>query len=86
MKKIIILLFLLCLRGSVYACEVCKAKQPAGLKDITHGTGPQGSADLFIIWGAVVIVGVTLFLSVKYLVKPQEVAPDHIKNSILYGR
>lgn len=81
------LLFLLFLAGasvSAYACEVCQARQPEALKGITHGTGPQGDADLIIIWGAVVIVAVTLFLSIKYLVKPQESAPDHIKNSILW--
>lgn len=89
MKKIRSLLLLLFLTGlsvTSYACEVCRERQPAGWKGISHGTGPQGNTDLVIIWGAVAIVGVTLFLSVKYLVKPQESAPDHIKNRILWKR
>ncbi|WP_367915556.1 hypothetical protein [Leadbetterella sp. DM7] len=85
MKKIIkmMVLLLACLPVSGYACEVCKSRQPAALSGITHGSGPQGNADYMIIWGAVVIVGITLFLSIKYLVKPQESAPDHIKNIII---
>lgn len=81
-----LLTFLLFLTGapvSAYACEVCRARQPEALRGITHGAGPQGDADLIIIWGAVAIVGFTLFLSIRYLVSPQESAPDHIKNSIL---
>ena len=79
----IALLFLACLAAPAFACEVCQSRQPAALKGITHGAGPQADTDLIIIWGAVAIVGVTLFLSIKYLVRPQESAPDHIKNSII---
>lgn len=81
MKKIGIFIFLLFLHVSSFACEVCKARQPAGWK--THGTGPQGTIDMIIIWGAVAIVGVTLVLSIRYLVAPRESTPDHIKNSII---
>lgn len=88
MQKIIKLIFLLviCLPVSSLACEVCQARQPKALKGITHGTGPEAAFDMVIIWGAVAIVGITLFLSIKYLVRPKESAPDHIKNIILYGR
>lgn len=88
MKQIVklMLLFVTGLPSSAYACEVCRAKQPEVLKGITHGAGPQGNTDLVIIWGAVAIVGITLFLSIKYLVKPQESAPDHIKNIVIYGK
>ena len=79
----IALLFLACLAAPAFACEVCQSRQPAALKGIIHGSGPQADTDLIIIWGAVAIVGVTLFLSIKYLVRPQESAPDHIKNSII---
>jgi len=69
--------------GKVWACEVCKSKQPKGLADITHGSGPGGNLDYIIVWGAAIIVTITLGMSLKFLIKPQENQPDHIKNSIL---
>ncbi|AOR27936.1 hypothetical protein FORMB_08850 [Formosa sp. Hel1_33_131] len=66
-----------------FACEVCKAKQPKGFENLTHGEGPQGNIDYFIMYSAAVIVGYTLIMSVKYLVKPKENNRDHIKNLIL---
>lgn len=84
MKKITLLTFLMLVTHQItYACELCKKNQPKGLENITHGTGPTGTLDYIITWTAVVIVGVTLFYSIKYLVKPKENNPDHIKNSIL---
>lgn len=68
---------------SAYACEVCKENQPKVLQNITHGTGPSGDVDYIIIWIAVIIVAITLLMSIKYLVRPGEQAPDHIKKSIL---
>ncbi len=68
---------------NVFSCAVCKKNQPAGLEGITHGAGPEGTIDYIISWSAVIIVGVTLFLSIKYLVKPRESNADHIKNIIL---
>lgn len=65
-----------------FACDVCKENQPKGLENITHGAGPSGNLDLIIIWSAVVIVGFTLFFSLKYLIKPKETNPDHIKNIV----
>lgn len=67
----------------IWACDVCQNNQPKVLKNITHGTGPQGNWDYIIIWSAVVIVAITLFLSIKYLVKPKETAPGHIKNMVI---
>lgn len=66
--------------SGLWACEVCQNNQPKILKNITHGTGPQGNTDYIIIWSAIVIVAVTLFLSIKFLVRPKEAAPGHIKN------
>lgn len=66
-----------------WACELCQANQPKALRNITHGTGPQGDLDWIIIWSAVVIVGVTLFLSLKFLIKPREDRPGHIKNIVV---
>lgn len=67
------------------ACDLCKKNQPKGLENITHGTGPTGHMDYVIIWSAIIIVFVALFLSVKYLVNPKETSPSHIKNRIAKG-
>ncbi len=84
MKKITILLtagFLLSF-DLANACELCKKNQPKGFENITHGAGPSGTLDYIIIWSAIIIVGITLFLSIKYLIKPQENNPEHIKNIV----
>ncbi len=65
------------------ACEVCQRNQPKLLKDISHGTGPQAESDYYIIGGAVIVVLLTLIYSLKYLLKPGEKNPGHIKNIIL---
>ncbi|WP_394972768.1 hypothetical protein [uncultured Croceitalea sp.] len=85
MKKIIYSLILFLTLGLTmgYACDLCKKNQPKVLENITHGTGPTGTIDYIITWSAIIIVGFTLFYSVKYLVNPKEDNPNHIKNSIL---
>ena len=65
------------------ACEVCKRNQPELLQDISHGTGPPADSESYIIGGAVLVVLFTLIYSVKYLLKPGERSPEHIKNMIL---
>ena len=82
-KSILSLLFFFAATAVSFACEVCEKNQPAPLKGITHGIGPTGTIDYIIISGASVIVVVTLFLSIKYLVKPKEVEASHIKNIVL---
>jgi len=84
MKKIaLILIFLFLLSSNLsVACDLCKKNQPKGFENITHGNGPSGSLDYFIIWSAIIIVGITLILSIKYLIKPQETNPEHIKNIV----
>lgn len=85
MKKILSVFILFFLFGQqvVKACEVCKKNQPAILKNVTHGAGPSGTIDYIIIWGSAIIVGITLFLSLKYLIKPKENKPGHIKNIVI---
>lgn len=68
----------------VLACDVCQKNQPAPLRGITHGTGPQAAWDMPIIWTAVAIVGITLVLAVKMLVRPGEHHSSHIKHRILH--
>jgi len=65
------------------ACELCESQQPAMWRGITHGPGPEGDLDHLITWSAVVIVGVTLYLSIKFLVKPKENQAGHIKNIVV---
>ncbi|SDD54614.1 hypothetical protein SAMN04488104_103635 [Algoriphagus faecimaris] len=84
MKKLHLLSFIYF--GTIFqsiACDVCKRNQPELLQDISHGTGPQADSDYFIIGGAILIVLITLIYSVKYLLKPGERNPEHIKNLIL---
>ncbi|MEO8934440.1 MAG: hypothetical protein ABI295_09030 [Xanthomarina sp.] len=76
------ILFFLFGQQVVKACDVCKKNQPEILQNVTHGAGPSGTLDYIIIWVSAVIVGVTLFLSVKYLIKPKENNADHIKNIV----
>lgn len=87
MKRISFLLALLGIPGTVpvLACTVCRSQQPAPLRDITHGAGPSGIADYFIIGGAALVVVAVLILSIWYIMRPGERNPDHIKNIILKG-
>lgn len=68
---------------SAIACDVCQRNQPKLLQDISHGTGPQAQSDYYIIAGAVILVLLTLVYSLKYLLRPGEQNPGHIKNLIL---
>lgn len=84
MKKRILLFTWLFFLGQYmsFACDLCKENQPKGFENITHGTGPSGDWDYYIIWGAVIIVAFTLFYSIKFLINPKENDPDHIKNIV----
>lgn len=83
MKKTFLLLMLL-LPGIIsFACPACESQQPKILRGITHGEGPSGPLDYILGWIMVAIVLVTLYYSVKWLIKPEEKSPDHIKRLIL---
>ncbi|MGE0771935.1 MAG: hypothetical protein AB7K37_09515 [Cyclobacteriaceae bacterium] len=66
-----------------WACELCKKKQPKVLEDVTHGAGPQGNLDYLIVSIALVVVGITLVFSLKFLISPRESNPGHIKNIVV---
>lgn len=85
MKKfILVVLWMLTLSiNAAFACEVCKQNQPEPLQNITHGTGPQGEGDYIIISAGIVIVSITLFYSLKFLIRPGEKDPGHIKNIVV---
>lgn len=84
MKKILSVFTVLFFLGNQlsWACDVCEKNQPTGFKNITHGAGPTGTIDFVIMGVGIIIVVATLFLSVKYLIRPKESNPDHIKNIV----
>lgn len=84
MKKIISLLSFIILYTSMYACPVCeRANAKKAFGSISHGTGPDSSWDYIVVWITIAITVITLFYSIKWLIKPAEKNQDHIKNSIL---
>lgn len=85
MKRILTTLILAMAALPMWACEVCKDQQPAMLRGITHGTGPQHSWDMPIIIVSAIIVLITLAFSVKYIFWPGEKSENHIKRSVLHN-
>ena len=65
------------------ACPVCEKQQPKITQGLTHGAGPQSNWDWLIIGVISAITLLTFIYSLKYLIKPGENNPDHIKQSIL---
>ena len=83
MKKIIITVMGAATAQVSYACEVCARQQPKILRGITHGVGPEGMWD-YVIVGTTAVVGViALFYSMKWILRPGEQEPGHVKYSIL---
>ena len=84
MKKIRYTLLLVFLGSLWYrACDACKLQQPKVTQELTHGTGPGSYWDWVIVALIAVITLITLFYSVKYLIKPGEKSSKNIKNTIL---
>ncbi|SHG05332.1 hypothetical protein SAMN05444396_10453 [Flavobacterium segetis] len=81
-KSIFITLFSLFSVG-LFACPVCDKQQPKILQGIAHGAGPDGNVDYAIVIAMSIIVLITLFYSVKYIVQPKETNSNHIKRTIL---
>lgn len=82
MKKVITTLILMLLQTAAFACPVCERNQPKILRGIVHGSGPDSNWDYVSIWITILIAVLTLFFSVKWLIKPGEKNLDHIKYSI----
>jgi len=66
-----------------WACPVCEKQQPKVLRGVAHGAGPDNNWDYLIVGVITVIVLITLFYSMKWLVRPGEDAPGHIKRNVL---
>ena len=83
MKRLSAIFVVMLLSVVSYACPVCEKRQPKVLRGITHGGGPDGNLDYFIVWGMVLIVLVTLYFSLKFLIFPKENNAGHIKRLVI---
>ena len=83
MRKILLMLSFLLISTWTFACPVCEKQQPKVLRGVTHGAGPQSQWDYVIVWVGVVIVLLTLFYSMKWIIRPGEKSASHIKQHIL---
>ena len=68
---------------ATYACPMCEKQQPKILRGIAHGAGPESNLDYVIVWTMVAIVLVTLFFSLKFIIKPKEKEENHIKRTVI---
>lgn len=83
MKKLFLLVSFMAIHFYSLACEVCQKQQPKVLKGIAHGAGPASDWDYAIVWFMVLIVVVSLFYSIKWIIRPGEKDKNHIKRVIL---
>lgn len=83
MKKIILIIPLLLMSLWSMACPACEKQTPKILRGISHGAGPDGNVDYVIVAVSALIVLVTFYYSLKWILKPGEKAPNHIKRTIL---
>jgi uncharacterized protein HemY len=83
MKKILLLIPLLCIGIFTQACPACEAQQPKMLRGITHGAGPTSNWDYVAGIVTLLIVILVLFYTIKWLINPGEKEVSHIKRSVL---
>lgn len=84
LKKIVFLAAAFCvLNMEALACEACKKQQPKILRGVTHGAGPASDWDYAAVWGIAIIVVISLFYAIRWIVNPGEKENDHIKRSVL---
>ncbi len=84
MKKIFFALIFIATAFSTNACPVCdRAKARSAFGSITHGVGPTSNWDYVAVWIVIAAVLLSFFYSVKWLIKPADNNPGHIRYSIL---
>ena len=83
MKKINLVILLLLLQVCAFACPTCERQQPKILRGVLHGTLPDSNWDYVIVWSIIIISILTLYFSIKWLIKPGEKNKEHIKYFIL---
>jgi hypothetical protein len=81
-KKLLGMALLLSTFYQAIGCPVCDRRQPKLLRGLIHGTGPNGFWDYVIVAVIAIVALLTLFYSVKRLLKPGEREQDHIKRTI----
>lgn len=83
MKKVLLIVPLLIFGMITWACPACENQQPKLLRGITHGAGPSSNWDYVIVIATVIIVLITLYYTVKWMIKPGEEDANHIKRTVL---
>lgn len=76
-------LLLVSIATASWACPVCEKQQPKVLRGVAHGAGPDNNWDYLIVGVLTVIVLITLYYSMKWLVRPGEDKSNHIKRNVL---
>jgi len=82
-RKICLFIALLLCELTSLACPACAKQQPKLLRGITHGTGPDSQWDYVIVIATLIATCITLFYSIKWLIRPNESIQGHIKFSII---
>jgi len=83
MRKEITFLAIILLPLIALACPECERKNPKVLKGIAHGAGPEQQWDYIIVGLITIIVVFSFFYATKWLIKPGEKTPSHIKREVL---
>ena len=83
MKKLTTIILLIAPQLASIACPVCERNQPKILRGIVHGAGPQNNWDYLSVSITIIIALITLFYTIKWLIKPGEKNINHIKYSII---
>ena len=83
MRKIILFGIAVFSAAASLACPLCERNQPKILRGIVHGGGPESKWDYWIVCSMLAVVVLTLFYSVKWLIRPGEKNEGHIKRTIL---
>lgn len=84
MKKIISCIFLLTVLADIaIACEVCERNRASLLKGFTHGADPESRWDYLIVSATVIIVLLSTFYFIKWIIRPGEKSESHIKRVVL---
>jgi phage shock protein PspC (stress-responsive transcriptional regulator) len=83
MKKLTTIILLIATQLASIACPVCERNQPKILRGIVHGAGPQNNWDYLSVSITIIIALITLFYTIKWLIKPGEKNINHIKYSII---
>ncbi|WP_270088006.1 hypothetical protein [Sphingobacterium sp. SYP-B4668] len=83
MKTVITLVLLISVTLTASACPVCERNQPKLLRGLVHGAGPESQWDYIIIGLVAVMVLITIYFSLKWLVRPGEASESHIKRTVL---